>query len=161
MKLIHYADDFSHQVIDQLLDEATRLMEEFVVSPPLAKKVYAVLEECMMNNIQHVNLKSENTQKPFITLNREGDAFKVSCGNVIEKNNIDDIRNRIDTVNRMSKEELKEYYKLKMRTAEISEKGGAGLGIITIAKLTNKQIYYIFEPIDNTLAFMTITIYLE
>ena len=59
----------------------------------------------------------------------------------------------IDNINSLDKDGLKELHKFKMRETAISEKGGAGLGFIDIARKTGNPLEYHFEPIDADNSF--------
>ena len=53
----------------------------------------------------------------------------------------------------MNQDELKQLHKEKMRETAISDKGGAGLGFIDIARKTGNPLEYHFEPIDENNSF--------
>jgi len=53
-------------------------------------------------------------------------------------------------VNGASKEELKAMYKRQMRDGKLSEKGGAGLGLIDIARKVNEPLNYQFLNLDES-----------
>jgi hypothetical protein len=59
----------------------------------------------------------------------------------------------IDNINSLNQDELKQLHKEKMRETAISDKGGAGLGFIDIARKTGNQLEYHFEPIDEKNSF--------
>ena len=67
--------------------------------------------------------------------------------------NIPALREMIDNINILDKDGLKELHKFKMRENAISEKGGAGLGFIDIARKTGNPLEYHFEPIDAVSSF--------
>ena len=68
------------------------------------------------------------------------------------------LRNRLDEVNALNKEELKEYYKKVLNNGEMSLKGGGGLGMIDIARKTGEKLDYNFLEIDNKVSFFTLNI---
>ena len=55
----------------------------------------------------------------------------------------------MDKINSLNKEELGEFYKTSLRNNTISDKGGAGLGLIEISRKSGSKINYLFEPINN------------
>ena len=78
--------------------------------------------------------------------------------NNILNENIHGLKRRLDEVNSLNKEELKEYYKRVLNNGEMSLKGGGGLGMIDIARKTNEILDYYFLEIDNKLSFFTLVI---
>jgi len=76
---------------------------------------------------------------------------------VIENSKIDDLTKILDHINTLDKEGLKELYKTQMREGRLSEKGGAGLGFIDIARKTGRKLHYHFLPIDDETHFFILT----
>ena len=84
--------------------------------------------------------------------------YSIFTGNYILNENINGLRRRLDEVNALSKEELKEYYKKVLNNGEMSLKGGGGLGMIDIARKTGEKLEYEFLEIDNKVSFFTLNI---
>ena len=73
--------------------------------------------------------------------------------NKILKERIEDLRKTIDTINALNKDELNALYKKQIREGSLSEKGGAGLGLIDIARKTGKKLDYQFLPLEDNKNF--------
>jgi hypothetical protein len=54
-------------------------------------------------------------------------------------------------------EEIKEVYRQMLNEAEFSSKGGAGLGLIEMAKKTGNKLDFDFLPIDNEYAYFVLS----
>ena len=72
--------------------------------------------------------------------------------------NILGLKTRLDEVNSLSKDKLKEYYRSVLNNGEMSLKGGGGLGMIDIARKTGEKLEYDFLEIDNKVSFFTLII---
>ncbi|HUX53342.1 MAG TPA: DUF6272 family protein, partial [Williamwhitmania sp.] len=83
--------------------------------------------------------------------------YNVTTGNVIEDTKIDELSRILDKINSLDKEGLKMLYKNQMKEGRLSEKGGAGLGFIDIARKTGRKLEYHFLPIDNDSHFFILT----
>ena len=57
------------------------------------------------------------------------------------------------TVLALDEDEVNELYKKSLANAEISEKGGAGLGLIVMSKFTGKNIKFDFEKINDKFSY--------
>ena len=64
----------------------------------------------------------------------------------------------LDEINKLSKEELKDYYKAVLNNGQMSAKGGGGLGMIDIARKTGQKLKYNFMPIDDMYSFFSLNI---
>ena len=91
-----------------------------------------------------------------IMVGRSDDQFYVACGNAVRRDREDRIRERLDTVNRMSRDELKAYYKEQRRLGPDQESCGAGLGFIEMARKASRPLQYRFDPIDESTSFFAV-----
>jgi hypothetical protein len=89
---------------------------------------------------------------------RDLEGYHIVTGNYIANENVTGMKNRLDEVNALSKEELKEYYKQILNNGEMSLKGGGGLGMIDIARKTGQKLGYHFEKIDEKVSFFNLDI---
>ena len=53
------------------------------------------------------------------------------------------------------------FMRMFLSTAEISEKGGAGLGLIVMAKTTKQKIKYDFEKINDKFSYFAMQLNLK
>jgi hypothetical protein len=65
---------------------------------------------------------------------------------------------RIDRINAMDKDELKQYYQDVLSLEGFSEKGGGGLGFIDIARKSGQKLNYEFLKIDENFSFFSLYI---
>ena len=70
---------------------------------------------------------------------------------------IEELREMLEHINRLNREELNKLYKQKIREGRLSEKGGAGLGFIDIARKTGQKLIYSFIKIDDEKSFFVLT----
>ena len=83
--------------------------------------------------------------------------YHVTTGNVIENDKIEELTEMLDHINSLDKEGLKQLYKSQMKEGRLSEKGGAGLGFIDIARKTGNKLEFHFLPIDEGRSFFLLT----
>ncbi|MFI5150698.1 MAG: DUF6272 family protein, partial [Bacteroidia bacterium] len=84
--------------------------------------------------------------------------YNIITGNYIKSRNVSGLKNRLDEINKLSKEELKDYYKMVLNNGEMSDKGGGGLGMIDIARKTGEKLNYNFMPVDDSYSFFSLNI---
>lgn len=88
----------------------------------------------------------------------EAENYCVYCGNRVHNSDVPRIRDSIDSLRDLSKEELKALYKERRRAAPGESSKGAGLGLIEMARRALKPLEYSFEPIGGTLSFFSIKV---
>ncbi len=131
------------------------------------KKFYHVLVECLQNMYHHMETLQENKRSTehgdpagsaiFMIGRAENKSYVIMTGNFILSENADGLRERIDKINAMSSTELKAYYLEKLGSTELSDKGGAGLGIIDIARKSGNKIDYDLKALDGYYTFFTLS----
>ena len=56
---------------------------------------------------------------------------------------------KLDYLNTLTQQGIKEYYKETIINGQFSERGGAGLGLIEMAKISGNKIEFGFQQVDE------------
>jgi hypothetical protein len=83
--------------------------------------------------------------------------YNVTTGNVINNDKIPKLRDMLENINSLDKDGLKLLYKQQMREGRLSDRGGAGLGFIDIARKTGQKLIYSFLKINEERSFFVLT----
>ncbi|MFP4555810.1 MAG: SiaB family protein kinase [Bacteroidales bacterium] len=127
-------------------------------------KISFLMAECYQNVARHgkyafseVNLQEFNGAFYVRSIK---DAFYIASVNSVNCNVIDSITKKLDKVNSLTPPELRLLQKEVLSQGKLSERGGAGLGVIEMARRTGQKITYDFEQIDDehSLFFIQLTI---
>ncbi len=146
---------FNGEVTDEITDGIIRItdynvnnMEELA---KMRKKVSFILLECFQNLVRHgkpSNAPQEAPSALFSTRLIDGSNY-VSSINLIDVSEIDRLKEKLTLVNTLEKDKLKALYLEVLNNTEISTKGGAGLGLIEIARRTGRPLGFDFESLDD------------
>jgi hypothetical protein len=115
----------------------------------LKKRVLQVVVECIQNIERHAGEFLDAKRKASFLVFKKDNEYMVSFCNHISNSNIDGLKAKIDKINSFTKEELSSFYKTSLRENTISDKGGAGLGLIEISRKSGSKINYVFKKIDD------------
>jgi transposase-like protein len=133
----------------------------------LRKKVNNILVECLQNLYHHMD-ESDGVDRPedkrsaiFLVCRDHINRYSIVTGNHILNSNIDMLKKKIDQVNTMTVEELKAYYREALGNSEFSAKGGAGLGMIEMARKSGNRLEYHFDPVNDTMSFFSLIIKID
>lgn len=151
--MLAYRGAFSQEITKALLASTEKKLALEGTGASIQKKVFYVMVECLQNICKHND--TDNNPAVFM-IGGEGDDYVIYSGNVIRNDKIEGLRNKLVAINSMSRDELKEMYKSLMASAEFSESGGAGLGLIDIAKKSGSKLGFGFEKIDDQYAFFSL-----
>lgn len=143
--IIHsYNGILTFDIIEDILQTSKKKFDTMNLELVVKKRVYAVLVECLENTYKHYDKQktAKKHEQVELTLGKQKDFFCVSISNYINKENLDELTEKIDLVNSLDTDELNQLYRKSISKARISDKGGAGLGIIEIARNSRQKINY-------------------
>lgn len=155
--LMVYKGDFGKDSIMpliQIIEEKMRAENE--IGP---KAFFLILVELLQNVSRH-NIHSQSQTKDGIFMITEGEAgyYWTSVGNEVDETAMNLLKERIDGLNQMDTMELKKAYKQTLRDGAFSDKGGAGLGLIEIARKSSDKLEYSFDDMGDGKYFFTFNV---
>jgi hypothetical protein len=113
------------------------------------RRVYHAMVETMQNIQRHAeDFSDEVFSNGLFMIGKKKSIYYIITINKIQATNEEKIKKAIDCVNEATPEELNEMYKKQLKNGKIGEHGGAGLGLIDIARKTENKIEYMFLPIN-------------
>ncbi|OFX80151.1 MAG: hypothetical protein A2X12_01850 [Bacteroidetes bacterium GWE2_29_8] len=149
--------------IQVLLRRVKDIFSIIDVDKSVKKKVFNIMVECLENILKHSNEVSFydydfDIVYPKISIIENGNKFIITTQNSLQNINKEKLTNSIDALNKLDKEQLKKYYENRIFNTQISEKGGAGLGLIDIVLKSENNIEYNIEQIDEKISLFKQTI---
>lgn len=128
------------------------------------KKVSYLIAECFQNIIRHSAKDNRNEHtaaipEMFILRDRNTIHHLVTT-NIVKNDHIQSLSQKLDTLQNLSSTELKELYLQVFQNNETSEKGGAGLGLIDMARKSGVAPTYHFVDLGEGISnfFMQVNI---
>jgi hypothetical protein len=162
--LLAYKGSITSELINEVLEAVEEKLEKVNESGKTRKKLYNVLVESMQNLYHHIEVTHEGVEEDLdpkfgvLVIERANDQYNVITGNFINNQKIQFLKEKIDKINSMTKDELKDMYKFILNHQKISAKGGGGLGLVDIARKTGKNMIYEFYPYNDKYSFFNLTI---
>lgn len=143
-----------------LVNSFTMNTEDFMISAgdkkTLVKRVFSILIEGLQNILIH-GKKWENEQQALIIVAYNEKAYRIALGNLTDLSEKEKLASYLDRLNSMDEEEVKSFYLETLNNGLISDKGGAGLGFITMRMKSKTQLDYQFMPLSDDLMLFTIS----
>ncbi len=160
--MLSFKGDITSELLTSVLQIMESKLDTLQEEPKIKKKVYNVLVECLQNLYHHLDEVSqdqnEKIRSAIFMIGKIDNSYNIITGNYIKNVNIEGLKKRLDHINILTKEELKEYYKLVLNNGEMSMKGGGGLGMIDIARKTGQKLNFDFSPVDEKYSFFSLNI---
>ncbi len=155
-----YEGEFNHQITKMFTSMAERDMDKTNEEKTVKRRVFHVMVECLQNMTKHSDTVGEDSRigSGMFIVGKKDEAYYIITANRVINDKIHELKESIDGLNKMSKEELTALYKKQIKEGKLSEKGGAGLGLIDIARKTGQKLDYQFIPLDNEYYFFLLKI---
>lgn len=150
-----YRGEFTQAVSDGLIAFAQSIFNVSGINKKTKKRAFYILVECVQNITRHQELpdKEAPLNDGIFLIQSAGEMFNISQGNMIQKEHVESLEHKLQIVNELESSELKDYYKSVLKDQTISEKGGAGLGLIEIARKSGNKIDYKFKGLNDQFSF--------
>lgn len=146
-----FRGEFTPTIIASILDLINDIMTRNISTSNIRSKIYFIIGESLQNINRHYSrfeIKEPNKYSLF-SIQRRNSVYSITTGNLISNDEIAPLKNKIDKINKMEYTELRNYSRSTKSKAKLSEKGGAGLGLIEMAKRSGSQLEYDFKQVDN------------
>lgn len=112
------------------------------------KRLFMFVLESLQNVSRHGD-RDHLAGMSLVVYSKINGGYTVTTGNVISTSNIENLRKRLDEINNLETSEIRSVYRQMLTNSEFSTKGGAGLGLIEMAKKTGNKLDYDFVPLDE------------
>ncbi len=156
-----YEGEITHQITKAFtsLTETNMQLEE--EAHGIQKKVFHVMVECLQNIGKHADcVKCDENRKDgrgVFVLAKTAEEYAITTGNIVLKSKVAGMQEVLEQINSLDKEGLKQLYKTQIKEGRLSNKGGAGLGFIDIAKKTGNKLHFHFVSMNDEFSFFVLT----
>ncbi len=159
--LISHCGVFSQDLINSLVEGNEELMSSVGDKKILIKRVFSILIEGLQNIRAHGEKDENGKQIAFVLIAKEKDTYKLNLGNIINSIDVHTIVSHIDNLNSLSPSNLKMLYTKVLTEDMFSEKGGAGLGFITMKMKSNNQLNYSITTLSESQSLFSVEVILD
>jgi hypothetical protein len=160
-----FSGPVSQSIVEGIGETIKQKMELEDAGVSATQKVFAIFVEQMQNVLNHSSeritdesVKEGELRLGVLVVGQENDRFYVFCGNKIEREKIAFLKENLDMLRGMDKEQLKNLYRERRKAVRGEGSKGAGLGFIEMARKACKPIEYDFSLIDDNHAFFSIKV---
>jgi hypothetical protein len=144
-----FSDTITHRIVE-LTQYNIDASKNFV---KLKNKISFLMVECYQNIVRHTDTAKEQIDDikhvNAFFVRSIGCDFYITSVNYIYNDSIQNVKEKLDRVNSLSPDELRILQKDVLAKGRLSEKGGAGLGIIEMARKSGQKIEYSFDKVDE------------
>ena len=150
-----YRGFFSHNISKKILSLADVNIQKTLGQSTFQKRIYYIMVEGLQNITMHQDEIEEGLDKypGIFAIQKQGHYYYITTGNLVLNEKIPPLKEKIEQINKLDKEGLKQLHKEILRSGVISEKGGAGLGLIEMARKSGNKLVASFELVNEQYSY--------
>lgn len=149
--LLAYDGVLNPETIARLESEIETKILERGLPKIVVKKIFFICIESLQNMYLHGHKDDQGGRHNFFILFITSKTVKLITANLIANEGVEKLRNHIDRINSFNDPaDLKTYYLEHLENNELSDKGGAGLGFITIGMKSGNKLHTKFEKMNES-----------
>ena len=158
-----YKGEMNAGLLEAVYSMMEKHSEEEHVASGKKKKFFQILIESFQNVLHHrLNPKGKEVVDSgftgFVIKNHPNDSYSITTGNLMENSGVESLKKKLDHVNNLPPDDLRAQYQKLLSESEFSGKGGAGLGIIELARKSGNKLKYEFTQVNELYSFFCLTI---
>jgi len=145
-----YRGSFTQTLTRKILSLAESNLQKLVDKSSLQNRIYFIMVEGLQNVTRHQDdiTGDNNDFSGIFAIQKKGGRYLITTGNLIVNSKVDSLKQKLERVNSLDREELKKLHREILSTGELSDKGGAGLGLIEMARRSGNKLLFDFEYVD-------------
>jgi len=150
-----YRGEFTQNLQQHILSLAEKNIDRDKISGKIKKRIFHIMVESIQNISRHGDAKedSEEMTSSFFSIQKENKWYYITTGNIIENNKIDNLKSKLDKINSLDSQELDKFYREVLGNGQLSNKGGAGLGLIEMVRKSGNKLSYQIEKVNDEVSF--------
>ena len=159
--LFSYCGALNHELMTAILQVSDSKLREMQANNRKKKNVINILIECLQNVIFHGKDEKANSELSnvcLVALGKEDENYVVLAGNHLTDNSAKKLKSKLDEMTELDQEQIHQLYLEQLSKGELSEKGGAGLGILRILRESGQKLIYNFSKTPEGQLFFSIQI---
>lgn len=158
--MICFNGAFAHSIIEEIGNALRRYLQEQEERKSSVLDVFAVYIEQAQNiraYLARKQFREPEAANAIIVIARKGDRYIVSSGNIVEAGDQPGLAGRLEEIRGTDAAGLRRLFKERLRSDTRSPNGGAGMGLIEVAKRCAQPLEYAFHPVDAEHSFFCLT----
>ncbi|KQT87048.1 hypothetical protein ASG60_14185 [Methylobacterium sp. Leaf469] len=165
--ILSFGGDLSENVLFSLGEVLKLRMGQDATHSSVTKRVFGIFVEQAQNIIRY---SADKVAEPtgsrglisagMIVVGVAGERFYVVCGNEVPDSDVPTLRARLDHLTTMTGDELKAFYREKLRQPPDEGSLGGSIGLIEIARRSSAPVEYDFQELGDGRSFFCLKAYI-
>ena len=148
MQVWDWSGELGAADVHAITQDLESLLSDVGASKQSIKRTFTVLIEGLQNTLIH-STKSGDSPYYGLGVAFGNDEVNMLILSLADEKHVIKVKGLVADLNSMQPDALKEHYRMTMNNGKISEKGGAGLGLITMVMRSKDGLHVTSTAIDT------------
>ena len=156
--LLSHFGDFNQVKNESTLKVTESMILEAGDKRQTMKRFCSLMIEVLQNISLHGARDRSGHMHAYLVVARSKQAYRLMTGNLVLSGDIPILEKRMHELNSLDKNALRKLYIETLCNEEFSYKGGAGLGLLTIAKRADEKLKYEVQKVDENFGYFQLEV---
>lgn len=154
-----YRGEITPRLVMDILDMAKTNLAKADDTRKMRSRIYYIMGEGLQNITRHQadNEEKDDDNSAIIVIHKRRHKYVIATGNLMLRADEEPLRNKLEKINHLDNEGLKEFSRETRTLTGLSEKGGASLGLIEMAKRSGNKLDYMIKSVDDKYSYFYLT----
>ncbi|MEA3452351.1 MAG: SiaB family protein kinase, partial [Bacteroidota bacterium] len=128
----------------------------------LSSRIYFILGEGLQNISRHQDRPADlSSADSVIFISKKTRTYNITTGNLMLSEKEEELEKKLEKINSMSVDDLREFARYIRKNYALSDKGGANLGLVEMAKRSGSKLVYGFNRFSEKYSYFYFSIDLD
>lgn len=147
--IVSHVGELDQDKVNSISSLVETQMEYLGVSKSAVKKIFNIVIETLQNICLHGEKDNNGYQMTYFIIGKNQNEFTIFSGNIVTNSIAEKLNKRLNSIRSLNDSDLKKQYMEVLSNGELSAKGGAGLGFLTIALKSGNNIDFEFQMLNK------------
>lgn len=158
--LISFNGSLSNSIIEEIGNAIKQYLHEEKREKGIISDIFSVYIEQTQNIRNYIAFQDidESHRSSIILISSTDGLYHITSGNSIRRSDVESLKQKMDHINTLDKDGLKQYHKEQRRKVREPDAKTAGLGLIDIARKSQGGLLYRFDSLDEDFDFFSLQV---
>lgn len=147
--IVSHIGELDQDKVNTIASMVESQMENLGVSKSAVKKIFNIVIETLQNICLHGEKDNNGYQMTYFIIGKFNNEYTIHSGNIVTNQAAESLSRRLNSIKSLSDSDLKKRYLDVLSNGELSAKGGAGLGFLTIALKSQNNMSFDLELLNK------------
>ena len=154
--IVSHIGELDQDKVNSISNIVETQMENLGVSKSATKKIFNIVIETLQNICLHGEKDNNGYQMTYFIIGRSHNEYNIYSGNIVTSMQAERLNRRLNAIRSLNDADLKKQYMDVLSNGELSSKGGAGLGFLTIALKSSNNMDFEFQMLNKEFSLFSL-----